>query len=219
MQQSFKVISIEGNIGIGKSTLAPKLATELSNLTGENWVSILEDVDTNDVFQQKLAAFTADPVANRVDFQNYMTDLRHGIGKNLTAGSNYILERSLLSDLVFSLANIDCDSNEQCEIQRITDALNDYCTIDTVIYLQADPRVCYSRMLGRGREQENGTPLSYIEHLADCHDKYLPKFTSQYNMPLLTVEYSQFMPVGRIANEVLNNLDLETNVQPMRKVA
>ena len=217
--QSFKVISVEGNIGVGKSTLLPKLAEELALQTGENWLYVEEEVDTNLEFQAHLKAFTDNPQANRVAFQNFMTDLRHNIGKNLTAGANYILERSLLSDLVFSMANIDCDSEDNSHITRIEEALNDYCKIDTVIHLQADPRVCYERMLGRGRTQEQGTPAEYIEHLENVHRDVLPKYATQYNAPLLNLEYTRFMPVQKIAQEVLANLDNSTYTQPIRQVA
>jgi deoxyadenosine/deoxycytidine kinase len=215
--QSFNVVTVEGNIGVGKSTLLPKLASELSRQTSERWVCFKEEVDTDPVFQSLLKAFTEDPVSHRVAFQNYMTDLRHGIGKSLKPGTNYILERSLLSDLVFSEANAMGPEGDRSHIDRIHEALNDYVRIDTVLYLQADARSCYMRMMERGREAEKGTELSYIDHIATCHDVLLPKFAKQYDAPLLTVEYSQFKPVEQIAQMVLDNLSV--NVRSKLKEA
>lgn len=204
--QPFNVVTVEGNIGVGKSTLLPKLADELTRKTSQRWVCFKEEVDTDPTFKALLKAFTDDPKAHRVAFQDYMTELRHGIGKSLKAGTNYILERSLLSDLVFSEANAMGPDGDRSHIARIHEALNDYVRIDTVLYLQADARSCYMRMMERGREAEKGTELSYIDHIATCHDVLLPKFAKQYNAPLLTVEYSQFKPVEQIAQMVLDNM-------------
>ena len=206
-----KTIVIEANIGTGKSTLLPKLAAELTKQTGQAWEYILEDVDTNEEFQARLKAFTENPAANRVSFQNFMTDLRHNIGKNIQPGKNIILERSLLSDLVFSFANSQCDSDDDSHIQRIYQALQDYIAIDTCVYLKADPRVSYQRMLGRGREQESGTPFEYIQTISEYHDTVLPEVCSQYNVPLLTLDYSQFMPVERIAEAVMQSANINTS--------
>lgn len=207
-----KTVVIEANIGTGKSTLLPKLAAELTKQTGMQWTYILEDVDTNEEFQLSLKAFTENPAANRVSFQNYMTDLRHDIGKSIQPGKNVILERSLLSDIVFSFANHQCDAQDDSHIQRIYQALEDYITIDTCVYLKADPRVSYQRMQERGREQEQGTPFEYIQTISEYHDKVLPEVCEQYNVPLLTLEYTRFMPVPRIAKAVMAS----ANIQPMK---
>ena len=147
-----------------------------------------------------------------------MTELRHGIGKSLKAGTNYILERSLLSDLVFSEANVMGPDGDRSHITRIHDALNDYVRIDTVLYLQASAQSCYMRMMQRGRDAEKGTELSYIEHIANCHDTLLPKFAKQYNAPLLTVEYSQFKPVEQIAQMVLDNMGDQVRSEYMEAI-
>lgn len=201
-----KTVVIEANIGAGKSTLLPKLAAELSHKTGQAWTYIVEDVDTNIEFKAHLKAFTEDPVKNRASFQNFMTALRHSIGKSLPKGINVILERSLLSDLVFSFANHQHDEDDDLHIQRVHRALEDYCTIDTCLYLKTDPRVAFNRMLERGREQEQGTPFEYIKKISEYHDKLLPELCSQYSIPLLTVDYSTFLPVKLVADKVFNSL-------------
>lgn len=201
-----KVIVVEGNIGTGKSTLLPKLAAELTAQTKQPWTYILEDVDSNADFQAHLKAFTEDPIANRVAFQNFMTDMRHAIGKDLPKGVNVVLERSLLSDLVFSFANHQCDADDDSHIQRIYDALNDYTRIDTCVYLKADPRVSYSRMLQRGREQEKGTPFEYIETISHYHDTVLPNVCQSYDIPMLTIDYNVFLPTASIAKQVVASI-------------
>jgi|TARA_B110000196_G_C21104908_1_gene644629 deoxyadenosine/deoxycytidine kinase len=216
--QPFNVVTVEGNIGVGKSTLLPKLADELTRKTSQRWVCFKEEVDTDPTFQKLLKAFTDDPKTHRVAFQDYMTELRHGIGKSLKAGTNYILERSLLSDLVFSEANAMGPDGDRSHITRIHDALNDYVRIDTVLYLQASAQSCYMRMMQRGRDAEKGTELSYIEHIANCHDTLLPKFAKQYNAPLLTVEYSQFKPVEQIAQMVLDNMSDQVRSEYMEAI-
>ncbi|MBL1417616.1 MAG: deoxynucleoside kinase, partial [Moritella sp.] len=74
-EQTFKLVAIEGNIGVGKSTLLPLLAKELTEHDNADWQLILEDVDSDPEFQRLLQAFTVDP-ARRIEFQRYITNKR-----------------------------------------------------------------------------------------------------------------------------------------------
>ena len=66
--QKFKLIAVEGNIGVGKSTLLPKLIANLNEHSEQQWQLIIEDVDTDLEFQRLLKAFTVDPT-KRIEFQ------------------------------------------------------------------------------------------------------------------------------------------------------
>ncbi|WP_245568411.1 deoxynucleoside kinase [Ferrimonas futtsuensis] len=206
MTQEFELIAIEGNIGVGKSTLLPKLAHQLTSQDDKPWKLIIEEVDTDPEFQRLLKAFTNDP-SQRINFQRYITNKRAETCQDLDPGYNYIIERSLFSDLVFCQANLAeaCrpDGKDLDYYYDIQDKLRDYPQVSAVVYLKSDPEVAYDRMLERGRDAELGTPRSYIQLISDCHNTFLPHICEKYNTQLLTVDWTHFGCPEGLAEDVL----------------
>lgn len=204
--QDFKLIAIEGNIGVGKSTLLPKLASKLTDLDSKPWRLIIEEVDTDPEFRRLLKAFTNDP-SQRINFQRYITNKRAETCQDLEPGYNYIIERSLFSDLVFCQANLAeaCrpDGKDLDYYYDIQDKLTDYPQVSAVVYLKSDPEISYQRMLSRARDAEAGTPKSYIKLISDCHDTFLPHICERYNTQLLTVDWTHFGCDQNLAKEVI----------------
>lgn len=102
-----KLVVIEGGIGSGKSTLLEPLVNELILSTGELWEALVEPVDSDPEFQRLLKQFIDNPTDSnkRAEFQNFMTENRANLLNNIPDG-NYLLERSLFSDLVFTHTNM-----------------------------------------------------------------------------------------------------------------
>ncbi|PVZ72130.1 deoxynucleoside kinase [Pelagibaculum spongiae] len=191
----FKLIAVEGNIGAGKSTLLGPLVDALNEVTGEKWQLIKEDVDENPEFQKLLAEFTKDPSA-RIRFQRFITNHRAQLLEGVDESINYVIERSLVSDLIFSQANLSNmprpDGEDICYYYDIHDRLETYPKIDMVVYLQTNAHVCYERMLSRARESESGTPESYIELISDFHDCLLPHICRDHDIELATMDWDDF---------------------------
>lgn len=201
-----RLIAVEGNIGAGKSTLLPLLAEALGT------ECILEPVDSDAEFQRLLANFTAKPncVHARNEFQMYMTDSRSNLLKGLDPDGTYIIERSLLSDLVFTHAcmssyenSVEDASFHMDSYKHLVSRLLDYPTIDVCLYLKTSPVVAYKRMLGRGRKQEEGTPLSYIEDLSAFHDAVLPQVCRKAGTKLVTVDWDEPQPIDALLLDAL----------------
>lgn len=197
-----KIIAVEANIGVGKSTLIPQLAEELG------YKQIQEPVD-DPKFLELLKGFTDNPndTGKRLEFQRYITESRAALLEDLPDG-NYVIERSLFSDLIFSQVNMLSMERPDGEYlgyyYDIIDRLKDYPKIDAIVYLRCAPGVAYSRMKGRGRDAENGTPLEYIKDLHNYHEACLPQICREYDTPLVPVDWNEF---GRV-EDVVTDLKL-----------
>jgi deoxyadenosine/deoxycytidine kinase len=205
-KQEFKLVAIEGNIGVGKSTLLPLLADQLTEYDHAEWRLILEDVDSDPEFQRLLQAFTVD-ASRRIEFQRYITNKRSEICKDLDPGYNYIIERSLFSDLVFCQANLAeaCrpDGLDLDYYYDIQSKLMDYPRISAVVYLRSSAEMAYTRMLSRDRDAEKGTPKEYLQLISDCHDTFLPHICRKYDTVLLTEDWTDFGCAERLAKRII----------------
>ncbi|NQZ91650.1 MAG: deoxynucleoside kinase [Moritella sp.] len=206
-EQTFKLVAIEGNIGVGKSTLLPLLAKELTEHDNADWQLILEDVDSDPEFQRLLQAFTVDP-ARRIEFQRYITNKRSDICKDLDPAFNYIIERSLFSDLVFCQANLAeaCrpDGKDLDYYYDIQTKLVDYPRVSAVVYLRCEAETAYTRMLSRARDAEQGTPREYLQLISDCHDTFLPHICRKYDTVLLTEDWTEFGCPTTLAKRIIS---------------
>lgn len=185
-----KLIAVEGNIGTGKSTMLPKLAERLG------YTQIQEPVDDPE-FLRLLKEFTDNPhdTAKRLDFQKYITESRANLLTDLPDGK-YIIERSLFSDLIFSQVNMlgmeRPDGVYLSYYYDIIDRLKDYPQVDAIVYLKTTPEVAHSRMMGRNRDAEKGTPVEYLGDLSRYHDACLPQICREYNTQLIVVDWDDF---------------------------
>lgn len=183
-----RIVCVEGNIGAGKSTLLPKL----KELLGDEWEIIPEPADSDPEFQRLLNDFTKSngDIKARVAFQRYITEQRSELLKNIPDG-NYIIERSLYSDLVFITTGMLDNTEHFLEYvdcyQYLIEKLDDYPRIDTCIYLATSPSKSYGRMLRRGRAAEKGTPLAYLEDVSHFHDAVLPQICRKSATRLFTI--------------------------------
>ncbi|AMO56450.1 hypothetical protein GZ77_06595 [Endozoicomonas montiporae] len=203
MTQTNHFVAVEANIAAGKSTLLPKLAEAL------DWDPIQEPAEDPE-FARLLGEFTKNPTVsgNRIRFQSYITQRRAEIVENLPANRNYLIKRSLYSDLIFTQANFL--SMEQpdtefmlhyCEIQK---RLKDYPRISAVVYLHTTPEKAHERLQSRGREAEDGTPFEYIRDIHNYHEAILPQICASMNTPLVTMDWNDFGCEHQVAQQILD---------------
>lgn len=187
-----RIIAIEANIGAGKSTLLEPLRKELELWSGEDWEIILEPVDQDPEFHRLLKEFVSCPedADKRVRFQKYITAQRQELMRDLPDG-NYLIERSLFSDLVFTQAYFLTAERPSAHYMDyyydIKRRLKDYPKIDVVLYLDRDPKACYESIAKRGREGEH-YDLHILEDLKRFHDACLPQIAREYNTQFVHVD-------------------------------
>ena len=181
------LVSIEGNIGGGKSTLLSKLEEIFgtSNITNKPVIFLQEPVkqwatikDENDV--TILEKFYADQKTYSFPFQmmayiSRLALLKEAYEQNENA--IIITERSLYTDrfvfakMLFDSGNIEF-INYQIYLKWFDTFVIDY-PVDFVIYVKADPEICHARITERSRKGEDNIPLDYLKSCHDYHEQML----------------------------------------------
>ena len=183
------IISVEGNIGVGKSTFINILKSKWDKDGCEGGCEVIpEPVDmwknlVNTDGKNILQTFYEDIPRWAYSFQNVacitrMMKMEETI-KN--SSSKYIfLDRSLGTDKnVFEAMLYDQGQINEMEHQMYTlwcDFYHKYVRSQEnqiYIYLKASPETCVDRIKKRGRVEEESIGLEYLKGLNDYHDTWL----------------------------------------------
>ncbi len=211
MKQTNHFVAVEANIAAGKSTLLPLLAAEMG------WESLKEPVE-DPTFSELLEDFTRHPhdANKRICFQKYITERRANLVNDLDPSKNYLIERSLYSDLIFSQANfLSMEQPNAMYMDYYYDIkrrLNDYPRISTVLYLRTTPEVAYNRLISRGRQAETGTPLEYLNDLHNFHEACLPQICREMQTPLVTLQWDDFGCEKEVAKTILESIEMNKDL-------
>lgn len=174
-------IAIEGPIGIGKTTLAKRLADSF------NYETLLEEAETNPF----LESFYQDRRSNALPTQLYflfqrmrkLQDLRQGDIFQQVRISDFLIEKDPL------FARITLDNDEYRLYQTVYDnIIEDLPKPDLVIYLQAPTETLYERVQRRGNIIERPIEQSYLQQLNDAYTQF---FYHYDDSPLLIVNTSE----------------------------
>ena len=176
------ILSIDGNIGSGKSTLYKDLQDYYignSNIgfcpePVDNWGSVIDKegvpILTNLYKDTKKYAF-------RFQMMAYISRLH--LLKSIIKNNTYsiiICERSVQTDRnVFAKMLYDDDMIEHDEYQIYTmwfDEFLDELKLGGIIYVNANPQICFDRVKIRSREGEN-IPLEYLQKCHEYHESWL----------------------------------------------
>jgi deoxyadenosine/deoxycytidine kinase len=169
------IISIEGNIGSGKSTFLSYLKENCSKQIifvkepVDKWEQI-KDSETNETMLQK---FYKDQKKYSFSFQmmafiSRFSILRETVRQNPSA--IIITERCLYTDkyvfakMLFEMKNIE-DINYQIYNQWFEEFACEF-PVNKIIYIKATPEICFERIKKRNRIGESVIPLDY---LINCH--------------------------------------------------
>ena len=158
-------IAIEGPIGIGKTTLAKRLAQSF------NYETLLEEAEENPFLER----FYLDRRANALPTQLYflfqrmrkLQDLRQGDIFQQVRISDFLIDKDPL------FAQVTLDDDEYRLYQNVYDNIITHLPKpDLVIYLQAPTETLYDRVQRRGTAIERPIEQSYLQQLNDAYTQF-----------------------------------------------
>ena len=178
-----KMICIEGNIGSGKSTLLKELEEKYKENKEiiflkepvDEWATIKDEKDVT-----MLEKFYGDQEKYSFPFQMMAFISRLSILKKaMKENKNAIIisERSLFTDryvfakMLYDQKKIE-DVNYQIYLKWFDEFANDF-PVNNVIYVNADPSVCYQRINKRSRNGEENIALQYLELCHSYHEDFI----------------------------------------------
>ena len=208
------IVSIDGNIGSGKSTKVQNLKQFYEQKGRNDILFIQEPVDTWESVVDKdgtpiLMNYYKDNkrFAFRLQMLAYISRLKL-LRDAVKQGYKYIItERCVATDRnVFSKMLYDKGDIEHDEYIIYNKWFDEFITdvpIAAIVYIKADPDVCLERVNIRGREGEN-IP---IEYLAEC-SKYHDEWIDNENIPKLIIDANRdFKQNLEAREETLNMID------------
>ena len=182
-----RFIAVEGPIGVGKTSLARRLAESF------NSDLILEQPEENPFLERfyRNRRTAALPTQLFFLFQRVrqIEEIRQSDLFAPVRIADFLLEKDRL------FAEVNLDPNELTLYQQVYDTLNpDPPSPDLVIYLQAPPDVLMRRVAGRGLSYEKLIKADYLERLGEAYARFFYEYDAA---PLLIVNAAAIDPIHR----------------------
>jgi deoxyadenosine/deoxycytidine kinase len=206
------LISIEGNIGSGKSTVIEYLKTQTKyklifvDEPVNEWLSIKDNNNNN-----ALECFYKDQKKNAFCFQvlAYITRLKKlldVIKNNQTENLIIVTERSIETDRnVFAKMLYEDNIISSIEWETYNywfTSFKDVSKVDKILYIKTDPDKCLERINIRHREEESDIKLNY---LVKCHN-YHENWISSSQTEIITIDGHQ--NIDDIRNKAMEIISL-----------
>ena len=180
---SFQYIAIEGPIGVGKTSLAERLASRF---------------DAAFVREEMENPFLADFYSGRpgAALQAQLFYLLNRHRQQLTLRQGDLFAQMTVADYLFDrdkiFAYLNLDDNELFIYQRLYELLaRDVPSPDLVVYLQAPSDVLVRRVRDRAKDAAIETPTPEANYIRELNKAYQHFFFHYSATPLLVVETSQ----------------------------
>uniref|UniRef100_A0A6C0HS16 Deoxynucleoside kinase domain-containing protein n=1 Tax=viral metagenome TaxID=1070528 RepID=A0A6C0HS16_9ZZZZ len=183
-----RILSIEGNIGAGKSTLMEEIKKKYAdndkvhfldepvelweNVKDKFGVSMLQKYYSNPSkysFAFQMMAYTSRIKILRKMEAKLLEEVKDGMDRVI------ITERSILTDkYVFAQMLYDEGKMEDVEFQIYNEMFEEFSTraVDMVVMLETTPEISFERVVKRGRVGEV-IPLEYLEKCFRYHESML----------------------------------------------
>jgi len=181
MKSELEFIVVEGPIGVGKTTLAKRLAESFGSDL------LLEGADENPFIER----FYQDPKSAALQTQLFflfqrarqLQDLRQADMFRPVHVADFIMEKDRL------FAQMTLDDEEYKLYEQVYEHVTiDAPTPDLVIYLQAPVNVLVKRVSKRGRDYERYMDADYLDRINESYTRFFYDYTAA---PLLIVNAAE----------------------------
>lgn len=177
-----RFITVEGPIGVGKTTLTKRLAETF------NYETLLENSANNPFlerfYQNRKQAALQTQLFFLFERARQIQILRQADMFQPVRVSDFLMEK----DRLFAQINLDADE------MKLYDNIYEHLAInapvpDLVIYLQAPPDVLMERILQRGVKAEQSIDKEYVQQLSTAYTEFFHYYDQS---PLLIVNATEF---------------------------
>lgn len=182
-----RFVAIEGAIGVGKTTLAKKIAATF------NYDTLLEEAEKNPFLERFYEDKTRNALPTQLFFLFQRAQQLHDVKQNDLFQSARVTDFLIDKDPLFAKATLDNDEMaiyKQVYNQLVIDAPKP----DLVIYLQASTDTLLHRIKHRGVNAEKAIDESYLQTLNDVYTSFFHFYESS---PLLIVNANEIDWVNR----------------------
>lgn len=200
------ILSIEGNIGSGKSTVLAELRKQYPD-----WIYVDEPVDKwlalkNAEGESLLEVFYKDKSRWSYTFQNaailYRYQKLRKALESIKEGQRNIIvmERSLETDRQIFCRMLNKDGFIDTLEKKLYDDwfqhLDDMLpSVDAYVYVDTKPDISFERLTKRARDGESVIPIEYLQELDEYHHKWL---FEENNLPVLNFDNSGQLNIALI---------------------
>jgi len=191
-------IAVEGPIGVGKTTLAKKIASEFS------YELCLEDSDENPFLGNFYRDSKKYAFATQIHF---VMQRSRQINKYF---SDELIDRRIVSDFIFHKESIFAELNLTNEEYKIFEIIKSkfyesFPKPDLLIYLQASPKKVMERVKKRARTYEENIDLEYLEKICQTYSEFFFNY-SESPLLVLNVDEVDFVDNQRDLKIVLDSI-------------
>lgn len=196
-----KLVCIEGNIGVGKTTLALALAEKI------NAEFLSEQFESNPF----LADFYVNPADFALQTEMFFLEQRANILMDITRSEKiFIADFSVAKSILFAQINLAGEQFEQFKTsyEKIVAGLP---KPDAIIYLQGRTSELLENIRRRGREMEKTISQTYLSQVENQYRRSLYQFAKT---PVLKIQMDYSLPLAQLVNDCVAFLE-DNNILTM----
>ncbi|NOX38345.1 MAG: deoxynucleoside kinase [Calditrichaeota bacterium] len=189
MKKRGYLISIAGNIGVGKTTLTEKLSRKLG------WKAYYESVIDNPY----LSDFYQDMHRWSFNLQIYFLSHRFRSQKEIVeSGENAIQDRTIYEDVeIFARSLYEQGYMDERDHQTYRDLFYNMVPYlpepDLIIYLRASVDTLMERIRKRGRDFERTIHRDYIAYLNRAYERWMEEAQQKFRVMVVNADQTDFV--------------------------